>query len=223
MSIEDYPEPIRAYVANKMSRDWGDPGVNRVSLSELLGCQRKAYYGRRDPLPVAMKGQFSMFHGIVFDDLYIRLFPRNQVRVTHRLSDRDLTISGRLDFIDTDGAVADWKTTDNLYFIEQYGAKDDHIKQVQFYCYCEAVTKGRLYYQSLGKLVKIEVDASPMAQISNLRDLEDKARALQDALVCNLTPPVLDKPTWECCYGKGEDKTYCQYYERCYDGKEVQE
>jgi len=154
----------------------------------------------------------------VFDELYTPLFPRHQVRVTHRLPDKQISITGRLDFIDDDGAVADWKTVDGTYYVEKDGAREEHISQVMFYCWCESISRGRLYYQSMGNLVKIDLNPTPEQLSLNVQLLEELARTFYEALKTGVTPPVKKERDWECSYKKSDETVYCQYYERCYGG-----
>ena len=203
-----------------MKRDQKEYDDKHVGVTELLGCMRKSYLRRRDPRPLTKKQMFIFYRGQLFDNLYTPLFKRNQVRVTQRILDaKELVISGRLDFIDIDGAVADWKTVDGTFFVERDGPKPEHISQLLFYCWCEANEKARLYYMSLSNLIKIDIDASQEKQVENLEMLEKLAIGYQTYLNTNTLPPMDDKHSpdyWECCYGKGNDKTHCEYFEECY-------
>ena len=218
MGVKDFPPRVQKYINQRMIREWGPSDDSRLSVTELLGCLRKSYLNRKHPLPADFKGNVAMFHGIVFDELYTHLYPRNQIRVTHRLPHDDIVISGRLDFIDDDGAVADWKTVEQMYYIEKDGAREEHISQVMFYCWCEAIPKGRLYYQTLRNCLRIDVNPTPEQLQLNLECLEALAKTFHEALKTNTIPSVKVKKDWECTYGKGEDVTYCQYYDQCYGG-----
>jgi CRISPR-associated exonuclease Cas4 len=204
-----------------MKRDQKEYDDKHIGVTELLGCMRKSWQRRRNPKPLTKKQMVIFFRGQLFDNIYTPLFKRNQVRVTHRVLDAEsLIISGRLDFVDIDGTIADWKTVDGTYFVERDGAKPEHISQLLFYCWCEANERARLYYMSLSNLIKIDIDASIEKQKENLEMLELKAMTYQVCLLTNTIPPIDDKHNpnyWECCYGKGNDKTYCEYYEECYE------
>jgi len=222
MSIQDMPKTIQNYLMTKMNRDEKEYRDNRISVTDLCGCLRKAYFKRREPAPITLEQAFTFNRGILFDEEYTSLFPRNQVRVTHRISNYPIVITGRLDFIDEDGAVADWKTIDGTYWIEQKGAKEENITQVLFYAYCEGLDKARLYYMSLGNLIKVDVDADDKTQLENMEKLEDRALELYENLCCN-SPPERDdvhtKKYWECEYKKSGNTVRCEYYDKCYGDK----
>jgi len=222
MGIEELPERIKAHLIAKTTRTERKSANNRIGVTELLGCQKKSYLRRKEPMPISLKQAFVFFRGQIFDDAFTPLFARNQVRVTHRIVGTPIVITGRIDFIDDDGAVADWKTIDGTYWIESKGAKEENVRQVLFYCYCEGIDKGRLYYMSLGNLIKIDIDANQEVQLENLEDLEERAKTLNNALVCGRTPKRDSDHTpdfWECSYTKGKDEFRCEYYDTCYGEK----
>lgn len=219
MAIRDLPKRIQEHIMEKTARSDKEQAINRMGVTELLGCQRKAYFRRTDPLPIGVEQSFIFFRGQVFDEAFTTLFPRNQVRVTHRIRDTPIVISGRFDFVDEDGAVADWKTIDGTYWIESKGAKEENVIQVLFYCYCEGVNKGRLYYMSLGNVIKIDIDANEKAQREVIEILEERAKNLYDSLVYATVPDIdsdHSKDFWECKYTKGQNEVRCEYYDRCY-------
>ena len=218
-SIEDLPARIQRQIELDTERDkiYED---NRISVTDCLGCLRKAWYRRKQPKPLTMQQRWWFYRGNVFDGLWTPLFPRNQVALTHRIRDPKyppIVISGRLDFIDDDGAVADLKTTDNLYWISKEGAKEDNRKQVMFYCWCQAKTHGRLYYISLKDALKVEVDFTEDEALALVEEMEASAKELYTALVLNEPPKRDAKHTasyWECGVSK-DGVSYCEYREDC--------
>lgn len=217
MSIEDLPAPIKQFIVRETERDkiFED---NRLGVTELIGCLRKAWYRRKMPLPLSIQQRWWFYRGNLLDGVWTPLFERNQVRITHRIRDYPVVISGRIDFIDEDGAVADLKTIDNLYWIKKEGAKADHIKQVLFYAWCEARDKARLYYVSMNDAVPMEVAVSEENKLEVVNELESNAKILYNALVNNIVPERDDKHTqdyWECGVSK-DGVCYCEYREQCW-------
>jgi len=211
------PKTIMKYIRNENGKD-RIRELNKLSATELNGCLRKAWFERIDPAPRPFKTLFAFWRGNLMDRELTALFPRNQVRVTYRVRGTPIVIAGRIDFIDEDGAVADLKTTDGMFFIKRDGAKDSNVKQVLFYAFCEATTKARLYYLSMGEWHKVEVDASEEKINENLKLFEQNAKILYDALVKGAAPEFQDtycKDYWEC---KGKEWK-CEYYDRCYGKK----
>lgn len=227
MTFEDAPERIKNYVVNKTNRNDKKYENNRFGVTELLGCPRKVYFRRTQPRKHGFEQAFHFYKGILFDDDLTSLFQQNQTRVTYRIRpDTDVVISGRIDFIDDDGAIADWKVTDNLYYVQKDGAKEEHKKQVLFYAYCQGCTKARLYYMSFGDIEKAEVEVTPEAQAEVLAELSERALYLNDCLVSQEVPAKEKKYTpsyWECEYVKyrntiRERRVRCEYYDLCHGG-----
>lgn len=226
MSFEDMPQRIKDHLLKCANRDMGRTYEdNRLSVTELVGCLRKAYFKRKDPRPVGLDMAFYLRRGILFDEDFTSLFPRNQVRVTHRINDTPIVIAGKFDFINDENeivdVVADLKTMDNLYWIEKRGPKDSNMKQVIFYCYCEGKDAAELHYVSMGNWIRCHVDAGSVAQKDVMDELEQNAKLLYGALVSG-TPPEIDgdhnEDYWECQYEKNGRKIKCEYYEVCYGG-----
>jgi CRISPR-associated exonuclease Cas4 len=227
MAFEDAPERIKNYVKDKINDNHKKHEDNRFGVTDLLACPRKVYYRRRTPRPVEFEPAFHFYKGLLFDEDFTSLFPRNQVRVTYRIPPpSNVVISGRIDFIDEDGAIADWKVTDNLYYVQRDGAKEENKKQVLFYAYCQGCTKARLYYMSFGDIEKAEVEVTPDAMAAVLEELTENALYLNNCLSSNEVPAVgkdYNPEYWECQYVKyrNTDKervVRCEYYDLCYGG-----
>lgn len=217
MGLNEMPERIKKYIENETSGD-RPRETNKLSVTELIGCLRKSWFDRKAPEPKQFKTRFAFWRGNLMDREITSLYPRNQVRVTHRVRGTPIIVAGRIDFIDDDGAVADLKTTDGMFFIKRDGAKDTNVKQVLFYAYYEGVNKARLYYMSMGEWEQVDVDASNDKQEKNLNEIESNAKILYDALLSGKPPEFQDgynTSYWEC---KGKEWK-CEYYDRCYGKK----
>jgi hypothetical protein len=220
MSLDDLPEVIKQEIKNQTEKDRVSED-NRLYVTELIGCLRKAWFKRKFPKPLALKSRWYFYRGNVWDNLWTPLFEKNQVSVTHRLRSVPVVISGRIDFIDADGAIADLKTTDNLYWINKEGAKEDNKKQVMFYAWCMAKDKARLYYVSLKDAIKVEVEFTEDDLKELVEEMELNATILYNALIDDC-PPERDArhidSYWECKPSK-EGEMYCDYAEECKSGK----
>ena len=220
MTLEDLPETMKQHLAKKTVRDktYAD---HRFGVTELLGCDRKLWFRRRLPKPISLNMMYIFNRGMLWDTEYTEIYERNQVRVTHRVPNSPVVISGRLDFIDDDGAVTDLKTTENLYFIRKNGAKPDNVSQVLFYCWCEGIDKARLIYMTLSDAETVDVDATYERQVENLERLEKRALASYDNLQHD-APPMMDDlhapDYWECCYKKAGREVKCEYFSECHGG-----
>jgi hypothetical protein len=177
MSLEDLPAIIKEHIIAETERDRVHVD-GRLDLTECIGCLRKAWYRRKQPLPLSLDTRWWFYRGNLLDNAWTPLFKRNQVRLTLPLKDMEsIVISGRFDFEDDDGAIADLKSIDNLYWINLKGAREDNIKQVMFYCFCDAKTKGRLYYVSFKDATKIDVNFTREELLAVVAEIEEIGRA----------------------------------------------
>ncbi len=142
-------------------------------------------------------------------------------------------VKGHVDLLvleDEDGHiwVIDIKTTDNLDYIRNYGAKSDHMGQVIYYVdllqftpeQMEKVQPGLLYQYrrkntgdifdlfnpDLSELVEVAYD--PNIEPKNLKQMEMIYTAVKNGKL-----PPIDAEPWECVNKKAK----CAYYNLCYD------
>jgi len=220
MSLDDLPDVIKQEIINQTERNRVRVD-NRLDVTEVIGCIRKAWFKRKIPKPLSLKSRWYLYRGNLFDNAWTPLFEKNQMTITHRLQHIPVVISGRLDFIDGDGAVADLKSTDKLYWIIQKGGKEDNIKQVRFYAWHIPTDKARLYYVSLKDVEKVEVEFTEDEQLELVKEMELKAELLYNALKDNCPPARDERHTdnyWECKPSK-EGEVYCEFIEECQSGK----
>jgi len=228
MAIEDLPEPIQKHILNRVT---GRPDKifhpNRVYITELVKCLRQAYFKRHlSRVPLKAPDCWNFYRGIVFDQDFgyaMRNDPqgREQDRVTlpfftsvHHTS---ISISGHLDFYyaaDED-RIYELKTTKNDYYIKKTGAKQEHIDQLMFYCFCYGCPHGSVVYVTMEGATVIPIDNLLTKEVINEFILRIKLRA--EALVkANLTnqAPVGERLNWEGTWRC--KKQYCKYRSLCY-------
>ena len=203
--VSQLPHKIQEHIIETTSRELTHRN-EQVHVTELLYCLRKAYLRRTLPeISRDIEQRWYTYRGIVFDQLWTGLFDRNQVRVTHRIPDGP-TIVGVIDFIayeNDEPVIYELKTIANRYAIKN-GPKDDHIKQVKFYAYCENVLRAKLVYVSFEgvKIFDIHATDAPVT----VYWLEDRARQLYEALKKKIPPAKTDRE-WEC--------RYCEVADHC--------
>jgi len=156
-----------------------------------------------DNLEEGLDKKWYLYRGLIFDELWTGLFPRNQVRITHRIPEGP-TIVGRIDFIH-DGVLYELKTISNGYAIKD-GPKEQHVKQALFYAWVENVERVRLIYVHLGGVKIYEIDTSRAYEV--VKELEERARKLWSAIK-TMQPPEREE-SWEC--------KYCEFREICLGG-----
>jgi len=199
--IEELPKVIQNHILEKTSEKFIREN-NRISVTELLYCIRKAYYQRVNPKPLSLQHAWYIYRGELFDEVWTSLFSRNQLTCTHRIRDVPVVIVGRADFIDEDGAVADLKTHANLKWLEK--PKPEHVMQVRFYGWCLAVPKARLYYVDFRDCKNFDVEIGDV-EADVLEPLESLAVELYSCLEKKV-PPFPQK-SWVC--------KFCEYREEC--------
>lgn len=154
------------------------------------------------------------------------------VSKSYMINDEIFDVKGHVDLLvmEFDGViwVIDIKTTDNLQYIIQYGAKSDHQAQVIFYVDLLQFTPEQmkivqpaLLYQyrrantgdifdlfdpNLSHLV--EVPYNPGIEQRNIQQMTKIYNAVNNGKL-----PEIDAEAWEC----QNKKAKCQYWNFCYD------
>ena len=199
--IEELPRPIREHILAKVNGDYRAM-PNTFNLTELLYCLRKSYFQRVSPKPFELKAAWYIYRGELLDEVWTPLFPRHQVRCTYRCKNVPAVIVGKFDFLDENGVLTDLKTTKSLYYVD--GPKEEHVKQVRFYAWCNAVEKAQLIYADFGDVKVFPVEVGDCMEL--LVDLEERVACLFWSLK-NGEPPESCGPEWMC---RG-----CEYREPC--------
>ncbi|NVM20585.1 MAG: PD-(D/E)XK nuclease family protein [Desulfobacterales bacterium] len=208
MSIDDLPEPIKQRILGKVTRDF-KRRHNEVYLTELLYCLRKAYFSRKIGKKITLQHAWYLYRGTLFDEEWTPLFERRQIRCTHRVPDSPVVVVARADFIDDDGAIADLKTYASLRYLK--GPKAEHVKQVLFYSWTNAIDKIRLYYVDFKDCKKFDETNSPLMKVTDtaqrelVKEIEGRAKILYYGLESD-TPPSKEE-SWIC--------KSCEYKEEC--------
>ena len=201
------PEPILNHIKQVVEKE-REHSDDRIYATELAGnCLLKAFLNRRVGLK-SERIQWAIYRGLIFDELWTGLFPRNQVRVTHRIPNGP-TIVGRIDFI-WDGKIYELKTVNSVRKIEE--PLPHHVKQVKFYAWCENVDTAVIIYVSFDGIRCFDINCHDSYEI--VKEFEQKAMVLYQALKTNTPPePGEEVEEWEC--------KYCDYYMSYCGGKKI--
>ncbi len=205
--VNELPEPIKRHIEEITSSEYTHRD-GEVHVTELLYCLRKAYYRRMaekngENVEKELKNRWWLYRGVVFDELWTGLFPKNQVRITHRIPDGPV-IAGKIDFIYND-TVYDLKTISNEYAVRD-GPKEEHVKQVLFYAWVNNTPKAGLIYVWLGGVKIFLIDTSRAYEV--VKELEERAMKLWTALR-KMEPPEREE-SWQC--------KYCEFKDICLRG-----
>ena len=194
--FDKLPTEIRQHIEDTIQKEL-EYRDGAIHVTELLYCLRRAYFRRIGVTAEQTdKSKWHFYRGLIFDKLWTGLFPRNQIRVTHRVPDGPAII-GRFDFIikeNGEDIICDLKTIANRWALKD-GVKEDHVKQVKFYAWCENVQKARLIYVSFEGVKVYDIDCSDADQV--VKELEEKAKLLYNYLTNKKLPPKTDR-NWEC-------------------------
>jgi len=188
------PQPIVDHIQSVVRREY-EYSDDRLHVTELCGCLRKTYFRRRQPIEKSPEQQWYLYRGLIFDELWTSLFPRSQLRVTHRVKNGP-TIVGRIDFV-YNGKLYELKTINTVKYLDS--PYPHHIKQVRFYAFCENLKQAVLLYLAFDGHKVFEVDCADEEVLPVVEEIEKKALILYEALKRN-TPPEPYNETWECRY-----------------------
>jgi len=204
MPLDDLPQPIKDEIFRFVNNQEYEPAPNTYSLTDLLYCLRRSYFKKMNPKPIAsLKQAFNLYRGQIFDNLWTKLFKRNQVRCTHRLRSVPITISGKYDFLDEHGILTDLKMPRTLFYVGDQPS-EEYAKQIRFYAFCNALDKAQILYIDGGDCKKILVEVGDCTEL--LKEIEEKATLLYWAIQRG-KPPQQKGPEWLC--------NECQYQNEC--------
>jgi len=194
--FDKLPKEIIDHIVKTAAREYEYYRDESVHVTELVSCLRKAYFRRKlKHLPERTAGDLWYFYrGLIFDELWTGLFPRNQVRVTHRIFGGP-TIVGRIDFIayEPDPIIYELKTISSLRGLDE--PHESHVKQVKFYAWCENIPQARIIYVSLEGVKVFDIDCSDSDKV--VEEMQMKAMVLYECLKSGEIPPKTNS-TWEC-------------------------
>jgi len=202
MTVEELPALVKGHILEKVTENFAYDN-RHIYVTELLYCLRKAYYTRKLRKPLTLEHAWYIYRGNLFDDAWTSLFPQNQIRCTYRIPDVPVVIVGRADFIDDDGVIADLKTHANTRFLKE--PKLEHVRQVLFYAWSNALQRARLYYVDFMNCKRFDIEVSEEEMRENVMGLVERARMLYHSLETD-TPPSREEG-WLC--------KYCEYKKEC--------
>jgi len=191
---------------------------NCYHITSLVGCLRKTYYRKVLPQkPIPLETAKNFFRGNHWDRIFSPCYRHNQIRVTYRCKSVPISISGHFDFIDDDDPinpiVTDLKSPKTLFYIERDGKPSNQYRlQVLFYCYCTAISKGRVAYWDGNNWLPYDIEVTDQACQTLLDKLETKSFMLYNAYQNNTAPlKENDLEPWEC--------GYCEFQKECQENK----
>jgi hypothetical protein len=198
--LEDLPTPIKNYIMKQTEQtELHEAMPNTFSITEVLYCLRKTCLKRRaineiifqksknpDYIPIfkelPLKTAVNFFRGKLWDSHFTSRFRMNQIRGTYRCQNVPLSISGTFDFLDEENGIpiiTDLKSPATLFYIKRDGTPSEHyIKQVRFYCYCNAIFKGRIGYFDGSDYLTFPVIISDEEDANLINYIEGRAATL---------------------------------------------
>jgi hypothetical protein len=211
LPLEDLPQPIKELILTACNFDDYEPLPNSYSITEIIYCIRKIYF--RHTLPkksIDLKSASNFFRGNLWDRTFTSQFKRNQIRSTYRCKNVPISISGKFDFIDEKGVLTDLKSPATLFFVKREGKPStQYEKQVRFYCYTNAISKGQIMYYDGADCIKYPVEVTEENCHELIQEIEHKAKLLYHARQTGEAPTKeqSNPEEWEC--------NCCEYLIEC--------
>ena len=201
--IEKLPERIKQHILDTVRREFTPPD-DRIWVTEILYCLRKAWFRRKMPKPIDLHSAWHLYRGIVFHDIWEGLYDDEDKKIEIPIWDTGAVLVAKYDFIEGD-TIYDLKWVADAYekFLAERGASEAHKKQVQIYLYAKKMKKGALIYlMSKGiKIFEFELEDD-----FDINEFLKRALILWDALREN-NPPPKTPGEYEC--------RYCEYKDEC--------
>lgn len=209
---ETLPQTIKDYIITQANNDTYEAMQNTYSITTVLYCIRKKYFQQTLPKkPFDLKTSVNFYRGNLWDRNFTGLFKRNQIRSTYRCRNVPITISGKFDFIDENGVLTDLKCPSDLYYVERDGKPSEaYRKQVLFYCYTNAQTKGQVMYWNGNKCIIYPVEVTDENCRELIEELESKVMLLWSAFQTGKPPSkqACNPESYEC-------RSMCDFSKEC--------
>lgn len=200
--IEHLPERIKKHIIDTTKRDYVPPD-DRIWVTEVLYCLRKAWFRRKMPKPIDIHSAWHLYRGIIFHNIWEGLYADENKKIEIPIYNTGAVLVAKYDFIEGD-TIYDLKWVADGYenYLKQ-GPNKSHKEQVQIYLHAKGMKRGGLIYL-MSKNVKIfefELDED-----FSIYKYIDRALLLWDALKTNEPPPKTPNRK-ECAY--------CEYKDEC--------
>lgn len=226
--MQEISDEIKDFVIKQIE---GKHFNNRVGVSELGSCIRKAWYNRKIPRKRDFERALPIYIGKLFHDYIERRYSKTEVFVQHKLGKGKIV--GKIDAIE-EGTIIDFKSKKDLFWIEKKGPAENDVNQVQFYVFASRIKKAKLIYYQVNpeikpanntekfwwdlrrRIVKETRKRNPISFDVDVRDVSDVVKEYEN-LALNLfksvkanKPPIPNAKEWEC--------KYCEYRDVCEEG-----
>lgn len=189
-SYDELPAPIHEHIKKMIADNYSRRlDENTVGVTELLYCLRKAYLRRKYERELLDEQKWWIYRGNIFHALWGSLFDQSEIQVVHEVG--DFKIVGHADIV-YEGCVYELKTVTSLSNIP----KEHHIKQILAYAHFLGLDCAKLIYVSFDGFEVIEVPTEGAEEV--VRELEERARVLINAVRTDTPPPAEPMGPWEC-------------------------
>lgn len=201
--IERLPKRIKEHIIDTVKKDYVPPD-DRIWVTEILYCLRKAWFRRKMPKPIDIHSAWHLYRGIIFHNIWEGLYDDKEKKIEIPIYNTGAVLVAKYDFIEGD-TIYDlkWVADDYEKFLVQRGASKPHKEQVQIYLHAKGMKKGGLIYL-MSKSVK--VFEFELEEDFNINEFLRRALLLWDALKTNTPAPKTFNPH-ECIY--------CEYKDEC--------
>ncbi|MCL2642794.1 MAG: hypothetical protein FWD52_04705 [Candidatus Bathyarchaeota archaeon] len=157
----------------------------RYSVTDLLGCVRKAYYKRYMPKALTEQSIYNFSRGKLFDAALTTCFKDNQQPVLYQCKKSPCQVSGRYDFITSEGVMTDLKTTDkDLASISE--PMWEYKMQVRFYADLKGCSQAQIMYVNMQGIRVLPVTVGDCLDVYNF--FEQQACLLFEAEQQKMVP-----------------------------------
>lgn len=184
--------------------------VKKIHLNEIVGCMRRAYYNRKDPLDAHTRGFSELLSGLLRKMQY-GCEPKTFAINSSDDSGNDITLEGRADMMADDDVVILFRPfpTITATGVGEYDNDEMESPQAADALYLNACMW--IYGKENGVVVYMSGDhkETMFSLARNKKMFEEtvrRTRVLANLLKGDNTPIL--EPSAEC--------SNCQYYERCY-------
>ena len=205
--INQLPDRIKQHILGQVNRMY-KRNEDRIWVTDILYCLRKAYFRFRDPKPISLEDAWRIWLGTVIHKELEGLYPGQERKWELGIYNTGAVLVGKYDFMDNNMIYEIKAVGDNyVHYLKKSGPSEEYILQLQLYMYNKGIEDGALLYV---------MHDGPLMEHVSLKDFDihsmlRRALLLVDALRTN-TPPKKTDRTFQC--------KKCEYKDECKGVKE---
>lgn len=200
--LDELPDRIKQHVLDFVNKQYPKDD-NRIWVTDILYCLRKAYYRRKNPKPIPLDQAWRMYIGTLIHNDIEGAYNDPDKKFEVPIYNTGAVLVGKYDVLDDD-TIYELKVVDSnyKYFLDKKGPSEEYKNQLRIYMHVKGKQQGKLAYLMHKDAIMVPITLEGFS----MDEMLTRAAVLWDALKTNTLPPKTEE-AWQC--------KMCEYREEC--------